>query len=88
MNKMISLACLLAVGLGWQTFSRGADWPTYMANNARAGSTAEELKLPLAGFTDPPASRLQRSPDLVEAMISSGENSPASIKVFVILGIG
>ena len=32
---------------GSATVTRGADWPTYLGNNARAGTTSQQLKLPL-----------------------------------------
>ena len=47
-RPVVSIVCLLIVSFFLPGYSLGADWPTYLRDNTRAGSTAEKLKLPLA----------------------------------------
>lgn len=47
MRMAASIVCLLSASVCLSGVSFGADWPTYLRDNARSGSTDESLKLPL-----------------------------------------
>ncbi len=47
MSRVASLVCLLCFGLCLSGTPLHADWPTYLNDNSRSGSTQQNLKLPL-----------------------------------------
>ena len=47
MKKTLSIFSLLGVLLSPATTALPADWPTYLENNERTGSTSQQLQLPL-----------------------------------------